>query len=117
MIALIPARSGSKRVKHKNIRPIAHVPLMCWTISVARKSGIFSRVVVSTDNVEYAKTAEAWDAEVVWRPAEMATDKATDFPWIKHALETIKPREDSFALLRPTSPFRTVEELRRAREC
>jgi len=112
MIALIPARSGSKRVKHKNVRMLAGVPLMAWTISVARKSGLFTKVLVSTDNVDYARIADSWDAEVVFRPAEMATDKATDFEWIQHALEHSPAR--SFALLRPTSPFRTVEELKRA---
>lgn len=116
VLALIPARSGSKRIPHKNVKPLGGVPLMCWTIAVARKSRLFSRVVVSTDSIDYCKIATAWDADAILRPAEMATDTATDFDWIKHALDTVMPAEDSFALLRPTAPFRTVDELKRAQE-
>lgn len=115
MIALIPARCGSKRVVHKNIRPLAGVPLMCWTIAVAKESHLFNHVIVSTDSPDYCDLAYAWGAEPLLRPEEMATDTATDFPWIKHALGRF-PGSDAFALLRPTSPFRTVDELERAFE-
>jgi len=112
MIALIPARSGSKRVPHKNVKLLGGVPLMCWTIAVARKSGVFSKVVVSSDSIDYCRIASAWDAEAVLRPAEISTDTSTDPEWVVHALERFP--DESFALLRPTAPFRTVDTLRRA---
>jgi len=114
MIALIPARSGSKRVPHKNVKLLGGVPLMCWTISIARKSGVFDKVVVSTDHADYAKIATAWDADAILRPPEISTDTSTDPEWVIHALDTMGSRPDAFALLRPTSPFRTVQTLWRA---
>lgn len=117
MIALIPARSGSKRIPHKNVKLLGGVPLMCWTISVARKSGLFEKVVVSTDSVEYCRIATAWDADAILRPTEISGDRSTDPEWVIHALDTmLGPTPDSFALLRPTAPFRTVDELKRAQE-
>jgi len=117
MIALIPARQGSKRVPNKNVRLLGGVPLMCWTISVARKSNVFSKVVVSTDSIEYCQIAASWDAEAILRPKQFAADDSTDFDWIKHALDTIMPGSDQFALLRPTAPFRTTDTLVRAYNC
>jgi len=114
IVALIPARSGSKRVPHKNVKLLGGVPLMCWTISVARKSRLFSRVIVSTDAKDYAQIADAWDAEVIMRPPEISTDTSTDPEWVFQVMEQLKPLPDAFALLRPTAPFRTVETLKRA---
>jgi len=115
VIALIPARSGSKRIPHKNVKLLGGVPLMCWTISVARKSGLFEKVVVSTDSIDYCRIATAWDADAILRPAEISGDKSTDPEWVLHAFDTmLGPRPDAFALLRPTAPFRTVATLKRA---
>ncbi|WP_213272815.1 acylneuraminate cytidylyltransferase family protein [Hyphomonas sp.] len=118
-IALIPARAGSKRVAHKNIAPLAGHPLIAYTICAALDSGVFSRVVVSTDSEEYAAIARYYGAEVPFlRPAEISGDKSPDIEWILHALNHLRnPQEEvfeCFALLRPTSPCRKPETIRRA---
>ena len=120
IVALIPARAGSKRVADKNIRPLAGHPVIAYTIAAALQSGIFSAVVVSTDSERYAEIARHYGAEVPFlRPAEMAGDHSPDVEWIEHALVQLKQmgREyDCFSILRPTSPFRLPETIRRAWE-
>jgi len=111
MVGLIPARSGSQRIKDKNIRRLKGKPLMSYTITEAIKSGVFSRVIVSTDSIEYKDIADRYDAEVVMRPPEIAKDTSKDVEWVKHIMEKIN--EDSFSILRPTSPFRTAETIQR----
>lgn len=112
-IALIPARAGSKRVPGKNIRQLAGHPLIAYTISAAKKSEVFTDVVVSTESEEVAAVARKYGANVVARPAEMAGDTSPDIDWVVHALKAL-PKNDAFALLRPTSPFRTAATIRRA---
>jgi N-acylneuraminate cytidylyltransferase len=91
IIALIPARSGSKRVADKNIRPLAGHPVIAYTIAAARRSGIFSSVVVSTDSEEYARIARQYGAEVPFlRPAEIAGDESPDIAWIEFTLKGLK---------------------------
>jgi N-acylneuraminate cytidylyltransferase len=118
IVALIPARSGSKRVADKNIRPLAGHPTIAYTIVAARKSGVFSAVVVSTDSPRYVEIAEQYGAEAPFlRPTSMASDLSPDIEWLEHALiELLKQgREfDCFAILRPTSPFRMPETIVRA---
>jgi N-acylneuraminate cytidylyltransferase len=120
IIALIPARAGSKRVVDKNIRPLAGHPVIAYTIAAALQSEIFSSVVVSTDSKKYAEIARKYGAEAPFlRPAEMAGDHSPDIDWIEHALIQLKEmgREyDCFSILRPTSPFRLPETIRRAWE-
>jgi len=120
IIALVPARSGSKRVSDKNIRPLAGHPVIAYTIAAAHQSGIFSAIVVSTDSEQYAEIARKYGAEVPFlRPAEMAGDLSPDIEWIEHALTRLKEmgREyDCFSILRPTSPFRLPDTIRRAWE-
>jgi N-acylneuraminate cytidylyltransferase len=120
IIALIPARSGSKRVTDKNIRPLAGYPVIAYTIAAALQSAIFSAVVVSTDSEKYAEIARKYGAEVPFmRPVEMAGDHSPDIEWIEHTLTELKKmgREyDCFSILRPTSPFRLPETIRRAWE-
>lgn len=115
MIALIPARGGSVRVPGKNIRPLAGHPLLAYTISAASDSGLFSRVLVSTDCRETADVARHYGAEVVDRPAHLATGTypVTDRDWMRHVFATTDARE-AWALLRPTSPFRTSATITRA---
>ena len=115
-IALIPARSGSLRVPGKNIRPLAGHPLLAYTIAAANESEIFERVVVSTDSEEIRDVAVHYGAEVPFlRPAEFATATSPDIEWVRHALaELADPGIAAFALLRPTSPFRGAETMRRA---
>lgn len=117
-IALIPARAGSKRVKLKNIRILKGHPLIAYTIAAAIQSGIFTRVIVSTDSKEIADVARKYGAEVPFmRPKRYAGDRSPDIQWIKFTLEELKHREilpDCFAILRPTSPFRKPETIIRA---
>lgn len=117
-IALIPARAGSKRVPDKNVRLLSGHPALAYTIAAARESGVFSAVVVSTDSEEYAAIARHYGAEVPFaRPTEIAGDLSPDIEWVDYTL--IKLREqgrvfDCFSILRPTSPFRHADTIRRA---
>jgi CMP-N,N'-diacetyllegionaminic acid synthase len=117
-VALVPARSGSKRVADKNIRLLAGHPVIAYTICAARQSGIFSAVVVSTDSEQYADISRKYGAEAPFlRPAEMSGDISPDIEWIEHALTQLRAqgREfDCFSILRPSSPFRLPETIRRA---
>jgi len=118
IIALIPARSGSKRVPGKNIHPLAGNPLMAYTISSARQSGIFSSIVVSTDSGKYADVAKKYGADAPFlRPVEIAGDLALDIEWVDFTLRKLKEMGqvfDCFSILRPTSPFRMPETIQRA---
>jgi len=118
IIALIPARSGSKRVPGKNIHPLAGYPLIAYTICAARQSGIFSSILVSTDSEEYADISRRYGAEVPFlRPAEISGDLSLDIEWVDFTLHKLKEmgREyDCFSILRPTSPFRLPTTIQRA---
>jgi len=118
VIALIPARSGSTRVPGKNIRPLGEHPLIAYTIAAAAGSGLFGAVVVSTDDEETAAVARHYGAEVPFlRPAALAGATSPDIDWVEHALDELEAagrRFECFALLRPTSPFRTADTIRRA---
>lgn len=117
-VALIPARAGSVRVPDKNVRPLAGHPLLAYTISAARDSGIVDAVVVSTQDPDVAAQARRYGAEVPFlRPAEMAGPTSPDIEWVRHALATLSDSGrhwDCFSILRPTSPFRRPETIRRA---
>jgi CMP-N-acetylneuraminic acid synthetase len=117
-IALIPARSGSKRVPDKNVRPLAGHPLMAYTIEAARQSGIFAAVLVSTDSEKYAEIARHYGAEVPFlRPPEFSGDLSPDIDWVEYTLRRLQDEGrtfDCFSILRPTSPCRTPETIRRA---
>ena len=118
IVALIPARSGSKRVRDKNIRPLAGHPLLAYTIAAARRSGVFQSIIVSTDSERYAAIARHYGAEVPYlRPAEISGDQSPDIEWVSdllHRLAGDKRRFDYFSLLRPTSPFRLPATIKRA---
>lgn len=117
-IALIPARSGSKRVADKNIRPLAGHPLIAYSISAALQSGVFAAVIVSTDSERYAQVARHYGAEVPFmRPAEYSGDTSPDIEWVEYTLNRLADegrRFDCFSILRPTSPFRLPETIQRA---
>jgi len=112
-IALIPARSGSKRVPDKNIRPLAGHPLIAYTIAAALQSDVFATVIVSTDSEQYADIAWYYGAEVLFlRPSEFAGDLPPDI-----ALKRLRDEGrvyDCFSILRSTSPFRRAETMQRA---
>ncbi len=120
-VALIPARHGSKRVPGKNVRPLAGHPVLAYSIAAALESGIFDSVMVSTDSEEIAALARQYGAEVpLLRPAAFAGDTSPDIEWLEHVLSELRAQGrtwDAFALLRPTSPFRTAETIRRAWTC
>jgi CMP-N-acetylneuraminic acid synthetase len=111
VLALIPARGGSKGIPRKNIRDFSGYPLIAWSIAAAKQSELVTRVIVSTDDEEIAAVARAWGAETPFlRPAEFAEDKTTDLPVFVHALawlaENENYRPDVVVQLRPTSPIR-----------
>ena len=116
-IALIPARSGSKRVPGKNMRFLAGHPLLAYSIVAAHESGVIDRVIVSTDDTQTAEIARSYGAEVPGlRPAEASGDSADDYAWVSHAVEQWCPREpeQALAILRPTSPLRSGTSVRGA---
>jgi CMP-N,N'-diacetyllegionaminic acid synthase len=117
-VAFIPARQGSKRVPGKNVRSLAGHPMIAYTIVPALESGVFDSVMVSTDSEEIAAIARHYGAEVPFlRPAAYAGDTSPDIEWLEHALGELRRRGrtwDCFSLLRPTSPFRTVDTIQRA---
>ena len=116
-VAFVPARSGSERVPHKNIRPLAGHPLLAYAIETALQSGCFERVVVSTDSAEIADVARWYGADVPFlRPAEYATSTSPDIEWLSYTLEQLPERYDLFALIRATNPFRGPETVRRGLE-
>ncbi len=118
IVALVPARAGSKRVPEKNVRLLAGHPMIAYTISAALQSDVFAAVVVSTDSEPYAAIARHYGAEVPFlRPPELATDTSPDIAWVECTLKGLLERGrayDCFSILRPTSPFRQAETIRRA---
>jgi len=90
IVALIPARAGSTRIKNKNINRLAGHPLLAYTIEAAKQSGVFSAVIVSTDSPVYANIARYYGAEVPFlRPSELAGSLSPDIEWVEHCLLTL----------------------------
>ena len=118
IVGLIPARSGSKRVPGKNIRPLADHPVMAYTIAAALQSGIFADVIISTDSEQYAAVATHYGAQAPFlRPAELAGDVSPDIEWVEYTLTKLHETGrdyDCFSILRPTSPFRQPQTIQRA---
>ncbi|MFO7616035.1 MAG: acylneuraminate cytidylyltransferase family protein [Bacteroidales bacterium] len=118
-IAIIPARGGSKRLPGKNLLPLAGKPLIAWTIEAAIGSGVFERVVVSTDDPGIAAVAAQYGAEVPFlRPAGLATDTTPTIDVLMHAIRELSGDGPipwtHLACLQPTSPLRTAENIREA---
>lgn len=115
ILALIPARGGSKRVPRKNIRLLGGKPLITWSIEAAHGVSGICDILVSTDDQEIAKVARNAGALVPWlRPKELATDEATSVEVTLHALDWYEAKFgtlDGLLLLQPTSPFRTRETI------
>ena len=115
IVALIPARSGSKRVKNKNINVIGGHPLIAYTISSAIKANIFDDIIVSTDSEKYSSIAEYYGAKAPFlRPEKIADDNSPDIDWVSFTLDNLEKSYDCFSILRPTSPFRTANTIKRA---
>lgn len=117
-IAVIPARSGSKGFRHKNIANLNGKPLMAYTIEAAIESGCFDYVIVSTDSEEYAEVARKYGAEVPFlRDQASSSDQASSWSVVKEVLGKLKKQGmhyDEVALLQPTSPLRTAKDIREA---
>ena len=117
VLALIPARSGSERVRDKNIRPLAGHPLLAYAVASAKQAGIFDRVLCSTDSGKFAEVAQRYGADVPFlRPAKFATSTSPDIEWITYTLEQLDEHYDLFAIVRATNPFRGPDALRRGLE-
>lgn len=115
-LAIIPARSGSKGIKHKNIRMLCGKPLIYYTIKEALKCKKLDRVIVSTDSPQYEKIAKSFEVEVPFlRPRHLAGDKSPIADAIIHLLGWLKKKEnyrpDYLVLLQATSPLRTHEDI------
>lgn len=117
-VAFIPARSGSKRVTDKNIRLLNGYPLIAFSIRAAIESNIFDKVICATDSEVYAEIAREYGAEVPFlRKKEISGDLSADIDWLKIYLEYFDANDMSFeifSILRPTSPFRTSETIKKA---
>ncbi len=117
VLAIIPARGGSKGVPRKNIRDLGGKPLIAWTIAAARASAYLDRIIVSTDDAEIADISRQFGAEVPFmRPDELARDGSSGIDPVIHALEALPEKFDYMVLLQPTSPFRSTADIDQALE-
>ncbi len=119
IIAIIPARGGSKRLPGKNIKDLAGKPMIAWTIEAAIQSDIFDHILVSTDDEEIAKISKAFGANVPFlRPAEISTDHATTNDVVTHMVDWIENKYGQtvsiVTILQPTSPLRTAADIAQA---
>jgi N-acylneuraminate cytidylyltransferase len=115
VIAVIPARGGSKSVPGKNIRPLGGKPLLVWSIEVAQQVSEIDRVLVSTDDAQISSVGKAHGAEVYLRPPHLATDEALVIDALKDLLETLRLEGETpewVILLEPTCPLRTANDVR-----
>jgi N-acylneuraminate cytidylyltransferase len=119
VIAVVPARGGSKGIPRKNLRELAGHPLIAWSIAAAHAAKTVERVIVSTDDAEIAAVARAYGAETPFlRPAALAADDTRDLPVFQHALAWLADQEgvrpEVVVHLRPTSPLRRAADIDRA---
>ena len=114
VLAMVPARGGSKSVPDKNIRSVGGKPLIAWSIEMARLSTYVDRVIVSTDSAKISEVAVRYGAEVVGRPAHLATDSAIVVDAIRHLIQHVRAHGehvDILVLLEPTCPLRTSADI------
>jgi len=116
ILAVIPARGGSKGIPRKNVRDLCGKPLIAWTIEAARASRHITRTIVSTDDPQIAEVARHFGADVPFmRPADISQDLSTDVEFLLHALGFLKEKEgyepDVIVRLPPTSPLRTAAHI------
>ncbi len=114
VVAIIPARGGSKGIPRKNIVELSGKPLVAHTIEYALKSRAIDEIFVSTDDMEIASISEEYGTQVIDRPSSISGDRATTESAIAHALESIKENPDIVVLLQPTSPLRPEGSLDQA---
>lgn len=115
VICIIPARKGSKGLKNKNIKKLKNIPLIAWSILVAKKCKMIDEIIVSTDSKKISKIAKKYGAKVPFlRPSNLATDKSSSFEVLKHAINFYKKKKvffDYVLLLEPTSPLRDYKDV------
>ena len=112
VLAIVPARGGSKGVFRKNIREVAGKPLIAWTIEEVKKSKYVDRFILSSEDAEIIRTAERLGCDVPFiRPAELAQDDTPGIAPVLHAIETLAAVYDYVVLLQPTSPLRRAEDI------
>ena len=115
VLAIIPARGGSKGVPRKNIRPLCDKPLLSWTIETALEAEGTSKTIVSTDDREIKEVALKWGAEVPFlRPGELSSDRARAIPVLQHAVSFLEKQGQTFdavMMLQPTSPLRLAKDI------
>lgn len=120
VIAVIPARGGSKRIPRKNIREFCGKPMVAWSIGAAKESSLFDHIIVSTDDHEIADIARQWGAEVPFmRPAKLADDYTGTNTVVKHAIQWYQDRAHSISLaccIYATAPFIRPEYLRKGHD-
>lgn len=118
ILAIIPARSGSKGLRHKNIKLLNDKPLIAYTIEAAIESDIFTDIVVSTDSEEYASISKRYGASIPFlRPDELASDVASSADMIVYTIQRLKKLGkvyDYFMLLQPTSPLRKALDIKKS---
>jgi len=118
IVAIIPARGGSKGIPRKNIIPVAGKPLVAWSIEQARHSELVEKVFVSTDDNEIADISRRYGADVVERPAELSSDTASSEDALTHAIDTIErgmtTAIETVVFLQATSPVRGKEDINNA---
>jgi CMP-N-acetylneuraminic acid synthetase len=112
VIAIIPARSGSKSIKDKNIINFKGKPLIAWSIEQCLNSKKIDEVYLSTDSKKYAVIAKKFGLKkVIFRPKSISNDKSTDYEFIKHFIDNIDTNHEVIAHIRPTTPLRDVKLL------
>ncbi|MBI2055929.1 MAG: acylneuraminate cytidylyltransferase family protein [Candidatus Sungbacteria bacterium] len=116
ILGIVGARSGSKSIPHKNIRPLLGKPLLAWIIEAAKQSPYITRIILSTDSQEYAEIGRQYGAETPFlRPAKLANDTASDIDFLTHAVSWLEQNEnwkpDIVLRLPPTSPLCTTESI------
>ena len=117
ILAIIPARGGSKGIPRKNIKLLAGKPLIAWTIDEAKKSIYIDRLILSSEDEEIIRIAKEWGCEAPFiRPAELAEDNTPGIDVVIHAIDALKEKYDYLVLLQPTSPLRKVEDIDRCIE-
>lgn len=113
-VAIIPARGGSKGVKDKNIRMCAGKPLLYWVAEAARQSGVFDRIVVSTDSKKIAKVAEGMSLEVQMRPDHLSRDEVSVTQILPYVIRHLGQAYEYTAILEPTGPLVEALDIQRA---
>lgn len=111
VLAIIPARGGSKGIPKKNIIDLAGKPLIAWTIEASYCSKYITKTIVSSDSDEILEVAKNHNSNILKRPDELATDISSSEIVVKHAIENMEEKFDYIVLLQPTSPLRDTTDI------